>query len=130
MTIMPFGKYAGVALGEIPPPYLRWVIKNADLYRYPGLGKAIKSIIAPSTKSPGSVPNIRPSKSEAVCEVKFAGPRTTRDLFEQSTVGDPVLLEPEPTNSYDPFAIRLINQVLVSKGIDRRLDSYQDNIAR
>ncbi len=35
-TIMPFGKYAGVALGNIPAGYLIWLYDNFD-FRYKDL---------------------------------------------------------------------------------------------
>ena len=63
MTVMPFGRFVGKSLPEIPHPYLRWAVLNTDLdYRYPGLKLEIVNIIRGSAGRSSKAPTSRGSR--------------------------------------------------------------------
>ena len=43
---IPFGKYKGRTLDEIPSDYLRWVLNDIDENQYPGLFEEIEEELA------------------------------------------------------------------------------------
>ena len=57
-----------------------------------------------------------PGPQKAAALIKVAGASYHQLTIKASKVGDSVRLDPEPTNQFDPFAIRLINTRLEPDG--------------
>ena len=68
MTVMPFGRFVGKVLAEVPKPYLRWAVMNTDLdYRYPGLKLEISKIIRDSTGQAPAGRGTKPVSAGSQC---------------------------------------------------------------